>query len=91
MPVSLNVLVNAICDNLAGLLVDELLRALNRNTCRANQVNNQYVGVHLLLQRPNDILIVHKDRSAVRRVERDDFFLLVTLRRNQRAKGGAGS
>ena len=46
LPASLNVLVNTVCDNLAGLLVDELLRALNRNTCRANQVNNQYVGVH---------------------------------------------
>ncbi len=91
MPVSLNVLVNAICDNLAGLLVDELLRALNRNTCGANQVNHQYVGVHLLLQRPDDVLIVHKDRSAVRRVERNDSFLLRSLGWNQRAKGGTGS
>ena len=84
MPASLNVLVNTICDNLAGLLVDELLSALDRDPVRANQVNHQYVGVHLLLQRPNDVLIVHKDGSTVRRVERDDFFLLITLRRNQR-------
>ena len=85
MPASLNVLVNTISNNLAGLLINELPRALNRNTSRANQVNNQYVGVHLLLQRPNDVLIVHKDRPAVRSVEWDDFFLLVALRRNQSA------
>ena len=68
LPASLDVLVNTISNNLAGLLVDELLRALDRDTIRANQVNDQYVGVHPLLQRPNDVLIVHKDRSAVRRI-----------------------
>lgn len=40
---------------------------------------------HLLLNRADYILIVHKDGSAVRRVERDDFFPLDSLSRNQSA------
>ena len=39
----------------------------------------------LLLNRADYILIVHKDGSAVRRVEQDDFFPLDSLSRNQSA------
>ena len=46
MPASLNVLVNTISNNLAGLLINELLRALDRDPARANQVNHQYVWIH---------------------------------------------
>jgi hypothetical protein len=46
LTISLYVLVNTISDNLAGLLINELLRALDRNNIRANQVNDQNVGVH---------------------------------------------
>ena len=43
MPASLYVLVNTISNNLAGLLINKLLRALDRDPVRANQVNHQYV------------------------------------------------
>ena len=68
LPASLYILVNTIGNNLADLLINELLRTLDRNPRWTNQVNHQYSGIHLLLQRPNDVLIVHKDRPAVRRI-----------------------
>jgi hypothetical protein len=46
LPASLNVLVDTISNNLAGLLINKLLRALDRDPVRANQVNYQYVWIH---------------------------------------------
>ena len=46
LPISLNVLVNAVCDNLTGLLVAKFLSALDRDPSGANQVNHQNVLVH---------------------------------------------